>query len=61
MSAMSFTRSAVRLSSSGRLGEIMPRAIAQVLRLADIEHPPLLILHQIDARRERKQLHLVRG
>ncbi|MBI3412128.1 MAG: HigA family addiction module antidote protein [Planctomycetes bacterium] len=44
----------------GRLGEIMAGPVAQILRFADIEHPALLVLHQVDAGRGGELLDLFR-
>ncbi len=41
------------------LGEVMPRPVAQVFGLADVQHPSLPVLHQVDAGAGGKLLDLV--
>ena len=45
----------------GRLLEVRARPGAEVLRLADVDHPPLGVLHQVEAGRGRERADLLAG
>ena len=59
MSATSPIQSQIRRSLGGRLLEVRAGPAAQVLRLADVDDPPLGVLHQVDAGRGRELADLL--